>query len=450
MQPLGQQDTKKGSVMPPYYLDPAPRSYPDFVHLLARANRGSAAAGDASSFEDLENWLLGDAINEDSMLALAESLAWRMVAAGLPVVRASISVGTLHPQLTGFTWQWQRSDGLCDEIVIEAMSRQSNEYLRSPLKPAVEEGQQVFLDTRNKQDVERYPILSDLIKQGIIHYAVLPMPKRIGAQRYDVVTIATDASDGFTQEQQIQLGRVMKYLALHVHRHVARRIAENVMSVYLGKVAGRQVLEGSITRGSGNAIQAVIWCADMRNYTQLSETLTPPQVNFILNGFLEQLVSAVTENGGEVLKFMGDGVLAVFPFECQESAAKAARAAMKAADEALQNLNNYNQNPPPQVADLSGWRPIRCGIAMHVGEVFFGNVGGQDRLDFTVIGSAVNEAARLETLTKRVLRPIVLSSEVADLLEIQLDDLGQHDLKGFSHPVRVFAPKHWKSNAIVA
>ena len=434
--------------MPPIYLDPAPRSYPDFVHLLGRGNRGQASAGTTSSIADLEDWLLGEAINETDLLSLAESLAWRMVAAGLPIVRATIHVGTLHPQLTGFGWSWSKFDGLCDEIVIKAMSAQSEAYMRSPLRPAIEDGQSLFLDVRDPETQALYPIATELAEQGITHYAVLPMPKRIGANRFDVVTIATAEQDKFTKQQQDQLDRVLKYLALHVHRHTARRIAENVLNVYLGPSAGKQVLEGSISRGDGNAIEAVIWVADMRGFTELTEKYSGPQVNRILNGFFEQVVSAVTDNGGDVLKFLGDGVLAVFPFQCTETAADAAKAAMTAADEALRNLDAYNTNPCEDIRSLNGWSPIRCGIAMHIGEVFFGNVGGQDRLDFTVIGSAVNEAARLEALTKRVMRPVVMSQQVADLLEIPLDDIGHHELKGIIQPVRVFAPKHWKSTAI--
>ncbi len=436
--------------MSPIYLDPAPRSYPDFVHLLGRANRGEAAAETTSTFADLEDWLLGDAINEDSMLSLSESLAWRMVAAGLPVVRATIHVGTLHPQLTGFGWSWNMADGLCDEIVVKAMSAQSEAYLRSPLRFAVEDGQSLFLNASDPETQAIYPLIAELAEQGIKHYAVLPMPKRIGAKRYDVVTIATAEEEGFSKLHQARLNRVLKYLALHVHRHTSRRIAENVLNVYLGHNAGKQVLDGSISRGDGNAIEAVVWCADMRGFTALTERYSGPQVNRILNGFFEQLVGAVTRNGGDVLKFLGDGIMAVFPFQCQKTAAQAARSAMDAADEALKNLQAYNANPCEDVRSLNGWKPIRCGIAMHIGEVFFGNVGGQDRLDFTVIGSAVNEAARLEALTKRVMRPIVMSQQVGDLLKIPLDDIGQHELPGFVQPVRVFAPKHWKSTAIEA
>jgi adenylate cyclase len=434
--------------MPPIYLDPAPRSYPDFVHLLGRSSRGEAAAGTTSTFADLEDWLLGEAINETDMLSLTESLAWRMVAAGLPIVRATIHVGTLHPQLTGFGWSWNKLDGLCDEIVVKAMSAQSEAYMRSPLRPAVEDGQSLFLDVSDKETQALYPIAAELAEEGIKSYAVLPMPKRIGAKRFDVVTIATAEQDGFTKQQQGQLDRVLKFLALHVHRHTSRRIAENVLNVYLGPSAGKQVLEGSISRGDGNAIEAVIWVADMRGFTELTEKYSGPQVNRVLNGFFEQVVSAVTDNGGDVLKFLGDGVLAVFPFQCAATAADAAKAAMAAADEALRNLDAYNANPCEDIRSLNGWNPIRCGIAMHIGEVFFGNVGGQDRLDFTVIGSAVNETARLEALTKRVMRPVVMSQQVGDLLEIPLDDIGHHELKGIVQPVRVFAPKHWKSTAI--
>jgi len=442
--------TPREKAMPPIYLDPAPRSYPDFVHVLGRANRGESAAGTTSTFADLEEWLLGDAINEDSMLSLAESIAWRMVAAGLSVVRATIHVGTLHPQLTGFGWSWNKADGLCDEIVVKAISAQSEAYLRSPLRVAIEEGRSLYLNASDLETQTLYPVIAELAEQGIKHYAVLAMPKRIGAKRHDVVTIATAEQGGFSIQQQTQLNRVLKYLALHVHRQTSRRIAENLLNVYLGHNAGKQVLEGSISRGDGNAIEAVIWIADMRGFTELTEKYSGPQVNRILNGFFEQLVGAVTGNGGDVLKFLGDGVLAVFPFQCADTAARAAKSAMAAADEAMKNLQAYNANPCEDVRSLNGWTPIRCGIAMHIGEVFFGNVGGQDRLDFTVIGSAVNEASRLEALTKRVMRPVVMSQEVGDLLEIPLDDIGRHELKGIVQPVRVFAPKHWKSTAIEA
>lgn len=434
--------------MPPIYLDPAPRSYPDFVHLLGRANRGEAAAGTTSSFADLESWLLSEAINENDMLSLTESLSWRMVAAGLPIVRTTIHVGTLHPQLTGFGWSWNKLDGLCDEIVVKAISAQTEAYLRSPIRRAVEDGESLFIDVRDPEVQALYPIASELAEQGIKHYAALSMPKRIGARRHDVVTISTDEEGGFDKQQQDQLDRILKYLALHVHRHTTRRVAENVLNVYLGHSAGKQVLEGTISRGDGSAIEAVIWFADMRGFTELTERYSGPQVNKILNGFYEQVVGAITGNGGDVLKFLGDGLLAVFPFRCADTAADAAKAAMAAADEALKNLDAYNANPCEDIRCLNGWSPIRCGIAMHIGEVFFGNVGGQDRLDFTVIGSAVNEAARLEGLTKRVMRPVVMSQQVGDLLEIPLDDIGHHELKGFMQPVRVFAPKHWKSTAI--
>ncbi len=435
--------------MTPAYLDPAPRQYPAFVHLLARSARGLASAGETRSFTDVEEWLLGDAINEESMLSLAESLAWRMVAAGLPVDRATIHTGTLHPQLAGFSWGWQKSDGLCDEIVVKAMNSQTDAYLKSPLRAPIEEGTPLVLDARDPAVRSTYPFLAELAEQGIVHYAALPLPKRIGANRYDVATLATNNPDGFTPEQQAQLDRILKYLSLHVHRHVARRIAENVLNVYLGHSAGRQVLEGSIERGAGQPINAVIWFADMRGFSQLSETFSGAHVNLLLNGFLDQLVSAVSAHGGDVLKFMGDGILAVFPFTDDEGERNAANDAMAAADQALRNLEAFNANPPPDVAAINGRQPLRCGIAMHTGEVFFGNVGGQERLDFTVVGSAVNEAARLEQLTKRLMRPVLVSEQVARLLDARMDDCGEHELKGFSRPVRVFAPRHWKSTAIL-
>ncbi len=435
--------------MKPLYIDPAPRHYPASVKLIARSTAGPESANGTNSFEDLENWLLGDAINEQSMLSLFESLAWRMVGAGLPLSRATIHAGTLHPQLAGFAWVWQKSDGICDEIVVKAMIEQDEAFLRSPLRPAIEHGEIVILDTRNEEHQHKYPLVKELAEQGIIHYAVLPMPKRVRANRHDVVSLATNAEEGFSSAQRMQLSRILKCLSLHVHRHIAYRIAENLLNVYLGPSAGKQVLEGSIARGSGSSVEAVVWFADMRNYTRTSEDFAAADVSVLLNGFLEVLVTAVTSNGGDVLKFMGDGILAVFPFTDEASAGRAARAAMQAADDALGALDSFNVNPPPGVASIDRREHIRCGIAMHQGEVFFGNVGGRERLDFTVIGRTVNEAARLEQLTKKLMRPVLMSQEVARHLTVDLDDCGNQDLPGVAHPVRVFAPRHWKSSAMV-
>lgn len=435
--------------MKPFYIDPAPRQYPASVKLIARSMAGPDSANGTTSFEDLENWLLGDAINEQSMLSLFESLAWRMVGAGLPLSRATIHAGTLHPQLAGFAWGWQLSDGICDEIVVKAMIEQDEAFRCSPLRPAIERGEIVILDTRNEEHRQTYPLMEELAEQGIIHYAVLPMPKRVRARRHDVVTLATNAEEGFTGAQRMQLSRILKCLSLHVHRHIAYRIAENLLNVYLGPSAGQQVLEGSIARGAGSSLDAVVWFADMRNYTRTSEKFAAADVSLLLNGFLDVLVTAVTNNGGDVLKFMGDGILAVFPFTDADSARTAARAAMQAADDALTSLDNFNINPPADVSAIAMREHLRCGIAMHQGEVFFGNVGGRARLDFTVIGRTVNEAARLEQLTKKLMRPVLMSQEVARHLDVALDDCGNQELPGFADPVKVFAPRHWKSSAMV-
>jgi adenylate cyclase len=160
----------------------------------------------------------------------------------------------------------------------------------------------------------------------------------------------------------------------------------------------------------------------------------------LLNAYFERLVGAVIDHDGEVLKFIGDGLLAVFPFDAFDSEKTAANASLAAAEAALAAVEALNDAPPADLAAIEDWRPLHTGIALHEGEVFFGNVGAPERLDFTVIGRAVNTASRVEALTKTLCRPILITSPVAALIDRPLDDLGPHSLRGVAEPVTIFAP----------
>jgi adenylate cyclase len=234
---------------------------------------------------------------------------------------------------------------------------------------------------------------------------------------------------------------VLDLFALHVERHIAQRIAENAVNAYLGDVAGRKVLSGSIQRGNGEAIRAVIWVSDLRGFTTLSDHLSGADMIVLLNAYFETLAGAVLAHGGEVLKFMGDGLLAVFPIGVENGAQAAARAALAAAQLAMRDLDALNDGALPQLAGIDGWHPLRTGIALHEGEVFFGNIGAPERLDFTVIGPAVNEASRVEALQKKLGRSILITEAVARHLDHALDHLGEHELRGVSLPVAVYSPR---------
>lgn len=425
--------------MPPPRPDPAPRRYPPSVDLLRRASRGPAAAPAGTTVEQIEAWLLADAIGEDDLLPFFESLVWRIVAAGLPLDRASLHVGTLHPQLTGFGWNWNRADGLCDEVKVAQASIQTDAYRRNPLFRVIQHGEVVRGSTSDGAAFERYPLLAELAAQGFTDY--IAMPLRAGGAYHNAATAATRRPGGFSAAQLARLNRILGLFALHVERHIALRLAGNVLDTYLGAAAGGRVLRGSIARGAGAPISAVIWASDLRGFTDLADRLDERHMIALLNAYFEALAGAVMDHEGEVLKFIGDGLLAVFPYAAFGDERQAARASLAAAEQALRAVARLDVDAPGELAQVEGWRPLRTGIALHEGEVFFGNVGAPARLDFTVIGRAVNAASRIEALSKTLGRPILISGPVARWLDAPLDHLGEHTLHGLATPVAIFSPR---------
>lgn len=424
--------------MAKHKIDPSPRDYPVFVALIRRGDRGAAAAPAHNSFDDIERWLLGDAAREDELLPLVETMIWRLVAAGVPLDRVSLHVGTLHPQLLGFAWNWNSADGLCDEVRVAEGSMKTDTYLRNPLHRVIDHGETVVIDTAEPGARDRFRLVGDLIDAGIRAYVAMPL----GAEGtyHNAITLATKREGGFTAEERAGIDRVLPLFALHVQRHIALRIAGNVLDIYLGEAAGSRVLAGTINRGSGDAIRAVIWASDLRGFTDLADRLTGPEMTAVLNAYFEQLAGAVMAQGGEVLKFIGDGMLAVFPFSTENEAGQAAHAALAAAEQALAGLETVNATPPSELKDIEGWQPLKTGIALHEGDVFFGNVGAPERLDFTVIGRAVNAASRVEAMSKPLGRPILVTEPVARRIDREFDDLGRHTLRGLAEPIGIFSP----------
>ena len=420
-------------------IDPSPRSYPSVLTLMRRSSRGPTCAPATTTFAEIETWLLSDAAREHDLLLLFETLIWRFIAAGLPIDRASLHVGTLHPQLLGFAWNWEKSDGFCDETRVASSALTSDAYRRNPLFRAIEYGEEFRGNACDPETVSRYPLMADLAKQGIVDYLLLPLG---GGTYHNAATLATKRPLGFSDADIAAVRRLLALFALHVERHIAQRIASNVLDTYLGTAAGSRVLAGSIKRGSGQSIRAVIWASDLRGFTDLTDRLDGADVIALLNAYFERLAGSVLAHGGEVLKFIGDGLLAVFPFDTDAFATveDAANAALSAAQDALAAIAELNANPPAELSSIAGWQPLKSGIALHEGEVFFGNVGAAERLDFTVIGRVVNEVSRVESLSKSLGRSILITEPVAQRLSIPLDDLGAHALRGLARPISIFSP----------
>lgn len=417
-----------------------PRQFPRGVTIVRQSSRGAASAPDANSFADIATWLLKAAARETEMLLLFESFLWRLIAAGIPLDRASLHIGTLHPQLLGFAWNWRREDATCYEVKVQHATSETDSFKLNPLARIFTTGEPL---RRNPQDAEaqaEFPMMAELAEAGITDYVALPFSSGTGYRH--AMTLATKHPDGFPHAAGPEVRDVLDLFALHVERHIAQRIAENAVNAYLGDVAGRKVLSGSIKRGNGEAIRAVIWVSDLRGFTTLSDHLSGADMIVLLNAYFETLAGAVLTHGGEVLKFMGDGLLAVFPIGAERSAEAAARVALAAAQQAERDLDALNGGALPQLASIDGWHPLRTGIALHEGEVFFGNIGAPERLDFTVIGPAVNEASRVEALQKKLGRSILITEAVARHLDTPLDHLGEHELRGVSLPVAVYSPRN--------
>lgn len=419
--------------MIPRGFDPAPRAYARYVTAIRRSARGPEAAPPETDLPQLERWLLGEAMEEGDPMRLIESFLWRLRAAGLPLDRASFHVGTLHPQIAGYAWNWRAEDRIIDEVIVGPEARAQAAYLRNPLHPVFDRGETARGNPQEAADRARFPLFEDLAPQGVTDYVARPIGRR--GRHYNAGTYATTKAGGFTAAEIAAIDRLYDLFALHLERHISELIARNVAGAYLGAIAAGEVLRGAIARGAGRPIRAVIWVSDLRDYSGRADRMEPGAVTAMLNLYFEALSGAVMEAGGEVLKFVGDGLLAVFPTKAGEAAA--ARTALAAAREGLARVEALNAAPPPELSPAA--LPLKSGLALHLGEVFFGNVGAPDRLDFTVIGRAVNEASRVETLTKTLGRPLLLTEAVAALTGERLEDMGAHALRGVGAPVRLFA-----------
>jgi adenylate cyclase len=415
------------------------RQFPRGVTIVRQSSRGATSAPDTNSFADIATWLLKSAAREAEMLLLFESFLWRLIAAGIPLDRASLHIGTLHPQLLGFAWNWRREDATCYEVKVLQSTSETDSFKLNPLARIFTTGEPLRRNPQNPEAQAEFPMMAELAGAGLTDYIALPFSSGTGYRH--AMTLATSNPGGFPHAAGPDVRNVLDLFALHVERHIAQRIAENAVNAYLGDVAGRKVLSGSIKRGNGEAIHAVIWVSDLRGFTTLSDHLSGADMIVLLNAYFETLAGAVLAHGGEVLKFMGDGLLAVFPIGMETGIQAAARAALAAAQLAMRNLDALNGGALPQLAGIDGWHPLRTGIALHEGEVFFGNIGAPERLDFTVIGPAVNEASRVEALQKKLGRSILITEAVAQHLDHALDHLGEHELRGVSLPVAVYSPR---------
>ncbi len=414
-----------------------PRSYTQGMTLKER-RWFNLADHPTDTAEDIERWLLNGANREKCLGALIEAFFSRMYNAGLGTDRSTLHIGTLHPQFFGYTWAWSVLDMICDELQVEARVRETTAYTKNPLSFVIDHGERFRVDITDETARGGSSVMNELFNDGFTEYVTEPLST--GGPYHNAVSLATRTKGGFRKEEFGHIRRLLQIFALHVERHIVMRISQNIATTYLGEQAGTRVADGTIGRGAGASIDAIIWVSDLRGFTSLSDRLSNEDVTALLNDYFAILADAAMSHGGEVLKFIGDGLLVVFELSHFASPAAAAEAALKAAQTALAGIERLNgdEGALPGIED---WRPLGTGIALHKGRVFFGNVGAPQRLDFTVIGSAVNAASRIEGLCKELGQPLLLSGRVRDLLDADFTDHGDFALRGQAAPIRAFSPK---------
>lgn len=384
----------------------------------------------ARNLAEITGWLLGPARALAGPCELVDELSWRLLGAGLPVARTTVHIRTLHPQFAGMSCRWQKRTGMTDESRIAHGVRESEVYLRSPLRPVFEAGEVVRRRIHAEAD-EEFPVFGELHAEGLTDYVAAPLTFADGQRA--AFTAATDRPDGFAEDEVAALLGLVPALAAAVEFHAVRQLARNLLDVYLGRQAGARVLSGAITRGSGESIRAILLMTDLCDFTALSDRLPGETLIALLNAHFEGTTAAVHAAGGEVLKFIGDGMLAIFPVEDAAFAYARAHRALDAARGCLDSLDALNAAPPHP-----GVPRLRMAAALHFGEVVYGNIGGADRLDFTAIGPAVNLLSRLQQIAKGLDVPLLTSDDFARVCERPLTSCGIHPIRGLEAPREVF------------
>ncbi len=380
------------------------------------------------------DWLQNEGRFAPSVAELVANLNEKMVACGMPLYRTMVILRTLHPLFSSEGYSWNADSGKVEMFGSSHQMLSKDVYLASPVR-AIFEGSPGIRRRIGDPDCPRdFPILDDLAEKGVTDYLMLPL--RFSDGRNYAASWSTRAPDGFSDGQVERLTALMPIFAMALEVRSVHNISRNLLDTYLGHKTGERVLNGAIRRGSVETINAVIWYSDLRGFTAMTDRLPSDVLLDLLNDHFEQIVEPVNQRGGEVLKFMGDGMLAIFPIDELGGEAKAAELALAAAQEALARTAELNKDRDRAMKPL-----IHFGVVLHLGEVVYGNIGAPDRLDFTVIGPAVNQASRIESDCRHLGQPLLMSSAFAKAVPTTLASMGEHILRGSNDPQELFAPK---------
>ena len=368
---------------------------------------------------------------ENAALPIAElhdGYCRMLVAGGSPIWRSSLGIETLHPEETGGQLVWLAEEAPKEMVFYHGVENTSS-YLDSPLRIVDETGKP--FRTRLTGPPAGMQLLRELQQSGATDYLIVPFPF-LDTTRSASISFATLAPEGFSDAELDRLELAARLLSPYAERQALRRIAVDLLDTYVGRYAGERIYRGQVYRGAVTTIHAAILMADLRGFTALSNARGLNHVIETLDAWFERVAAAVDAQSGEILKFMGDGLLAIFPAEADS--ADACRRAAAAALDSCSGVDALNDERRARGDDA-----VEFVVGLHVGEVGYGNIGGRRRLDFTVLGPAVNYASRLQDLAKSLDQPVLMSGEFAGVIPRDLIDLGKHPLRGIGDAERIFA-----------
>ena len=384
-----------------------------------------------SDTKSIVDWLTDGARSAQRPEAVLADLCERLVQAGIPLWRVAVFVRTLHPQIMGRRFIWQAgADVTITEGPFDLLK--ADQFQSSPFLAVIKTGRTVRRRLTDANNQNEFSIYEELRSQNATDYLANPLIFTDGSVH--VVTWSTQQRGGFTDAQIACIQAIVTPLARVAEIRALQRTAANLLDAYVGHHAGERILAGQIRLGHSELLHSVIWLSDMRGFTALADQLPPQILVDLLNRYFDCQVPTILQHGGEVLKFIGDGLLAIFPLaEGATDAPEVCNRALKAAREARVSIESIEA--PFNTGNASG---VRFGLALHLGEVLYGNIGSGNRLDFTCIGPAVNLAARLEKLAAGLGRTIILSAEFAKHSRVDWEPLGVFAIAGFAAKQEAF------------
>ena len=339
---------------------------------------------------------------------------------------------TINPLYTATSAIWRLSTGKTETFQALHGIQQTERFIGSPIQLLLDSGRGVRQSLVDLGE-NSHAAYTELAADGFTDYYAMPVTFNSGLNSAFIVSTKTEG--GFSECDILNFRRVRDFIAPTLEVFSLRHLATSLMDTYVGKRTSKKVFSGMIKRGDADTIHAALWFSDLREFTKMSEHLPADELLKLLNDYFELIAAATTANGGEILRFIGDAMLIVFPIDDRVSKQSACHAALEAARDARQSLATFNH-----MRRRHGKIEMRFGVGLNVGEVVYGNVGAPDRLDFTVIGPAVNRTARLESLSKVLKEDVLTSKEFSESVTIPMRSLGEHEMKGIDGLQAVFAP----------